>query len=350
MMPAMRPATRRSGFGVLASSLGLILCGWVAWLVLDWAVWRAVFKPDVMACQALQHHGACWGVVAEKMRPILLGHYPYAQQWRPTAVLAASALLCLGTWLAGWQRAVTGKGLLALIGHVLLATALMHGGFAGLEVVPFDAWGGLPLTLWLFLVSLLASTPLAIGLALARRSSRIWFSMPATAVIELIRGVPLVTLLFMAAFMLPVLIPQDHPVPLVWRATLALILFSAVYMAEVIRGGLQTVAQEQSEAAAILGLSWWQTQRMVVLPQALRAVLPALVGHGIGLLKDSSLVLVVGLHEFTGGLSLSLGGDPVWRPYYFEAYLAVGMVYALMCLGLSRAGRMLEQRWAKGTH
>ncbi|KGM41769.1 hypothetical protein JY96_01140 [Aquabacterium sp. NJ1] len=330
--------------------MGLMLCAWVAWLILDWAVWHAVFKPDVMACQALQHQGACWGVVVEKMRPILLGHYPYEQQWRPVVVLVASALLCLSAWLAGWRRAVSVQGLGMLLGHVMAATALMRGGFGGLELVPFDAWGGLPLTLWLFLVSLLASTPLAIGLALARRSARIWLSMPATACIEVIRGVPLVTLLFMAAFMLPVLIPQEHPMPLVWRATLALTLFSAVYMAEVIRGGLQTVAQEQSEAAAILGLSWWQTQRMVVLPQALRAVLPALVGHGIGLLKDSSLVLVVGLHEFTGGLSLSLGGDPVWRPYYFEAYLAVGMVYALMCLGLSRTGRMLEQRWAKGTH
>lgn len=350
MSHVMRPAGGKSWFSLMASGLGLILCAWLAWRLLDWAVWRAVFRPDALACQALQHHGACWGVVAEKIRPILLGHYPYEQQWRPMLVLLGSALLGLGAWLAGWRRAVSGNGLFALAAYVLMASALMRGGFAGLETVPFDAWGGLPLTLWLFLVSLLASTPMAIGLALARRSARIWLHAPATAIIELIRGVPLVTLLFMAAFMLPVLIPQDHPVPLVWRATLALTLFSAVYMAEVVRGGLQTVPQEQSEAAAILGLSWWQTQRMVVLPQALRAVLPALVGHGIGLLKDSSLVLVVGLHEFTGGLSLSLGGDPVWRPYYFEAYLAVGMVYALMCLGLSRTGRMLERRWAKGTH
>jgi general L-amino acid transport system permease protein len=154
----------------------------------------------------------------------------------------------------------------------------------------------------------------------------------------------------MAAFMLPVLLPQQHPMPLVWRAAIALTLFSSVYMAEVVRGGLQTIPKEQTEAASILGLGWWQTQRRVVLPQALRAVLPALIGHAIGLLKDSSLVLVVGLHEFTGGLSLSLGGDPVWRPFYFEAYLAVGMVYALMCLGMSRMGRSLERRWAKGQH
>lgn len=347
---AARPAAPRSWLAALASAMGLLVCAWAAWHLLSWAALHAVFKPDAAACQALQHHGACWGVVAEKARPIVLGHYPYEQQWRPALVLAASALLCLAARWAGWQRVVSLQGLLVGLVFVVAITALMYGGFAGLPTVPFDGWGGLPLTLWLFLVSLFASIPLAIGLALARRSGHRWLSVPAAVLIEVIRGVPLVTLLFMAAFMLPVLIPQEHPVPLVWRATLALTWFSAVYMAEVIRGGLQTVASEQSEAAAILGLSWWQTQRKVVLPQALRAVLPALVGHGIGLLKDSSLVLVIGLHEFTGGLSLSLGGDPAWRPYYFEAYLAVGLVYALMCLGLSRVGRSLERRWAKGTH
>lgn len=332
------------------SALAVLLGAWLVWHLLDWAVIRAVFRPDVQACQALQHQGACWGVVPEKLRPILLGHYPFEQQWRPIAVLVGDLLLCLLAWLAGWRGVASAKGLMTLVAAVLAATVLMHGGIAGLPVVPFDAWGGLPLTLWLFSVSWLVSVPLAIGLALARRSKRIWLKWPATVVIELVRGVPLVTLLFMAAFMLPVLIPQEHPVPLVWRATLALTLFSAVYMAEVVRGGLQTVTQDQSEAAAILGLTWWQTQWMVVLPQALRSVLPALVGHGIGLLKDSSLVMVIGLHEFTGGLSLSLGGDPLWRPYYFEAYLAVGMVYAAMCLGLSRMGRSLEQSWVKGSH
>ncbi|MBI2733081.1 MAG: amino acid ABC transporter permease [Aquabacterium sp.] len=350
MIQLLRTRPAAGWMRLTASGLGLLLFGWLAWRVLDWALWQAVFQPDAMACQALQHRGACWGVLAEKWRPILLGHYPYEQQWRPITVLVASALLCLSAWLAGWQRVVSGKGLAVLLGYLVLATGLMRGGLAGLPPVPFDAWGGLPLTLWLFLTSLLASMPLALGLALARRSPRRWLNVPAITFIELVRGVPLVTLLFMAAFMLPVLIPQDLAMPMVWRATLALTLFSAAYMAEVMRGGLQTVPQEQSEAAAILGLSWWQTQRQVVLPQALRAVLPALVGHGIGLLKDSSLVMVVGLHELTGGLSLSLGGDPVWRPYYFEAYLAVGCVYALMCLGLSRLGRKLEQRWTKGTH
>lgn len=275
-----------------ASAAGVLLLAWLGWLLLDWAVLQAVFRVDPDACRAVGHQGACWGVIAEKARPILLGYFPQNEQ----------------------------------------------------------TWGGLPLTLSLFVLSLGLSFPLAVGLALARRASSRAVSWAATAFIEVIRGVPAITLLFMAAYLLPALLPQDWQVSLFWRALLALTLFSAVYLAEVIRGGLQTVAREQSEAAEILGLSWWQTQRMVVLPQALRAVLPALVGHTIGLLKDSSLVMVIGLHELTGGLALSLGGDPVWRPYYLEAYLFVGLIYGLMCLGLSRLGRWLETNWAKGSH
>jgi general L-amino acid transport system permease protein len=336
------------GLKLLFSAVGLLLLAWLGWRFLSWAVWHAVLKPDAAACQALAHQGACWGVVAEKARPILLGRYPFDAQWRPLSMLAGSGLLCLIAWRAGWQRVASIGGLWCLVGFLLTAGMLMHGGFAGLSVVPLDEWGGLPLTLWLFAFSWVASVPLGLGLALARRSPRRWLRWPATALIELIRGVPLVTLLFMAAFMLPALMPAGHPMPLMWRAVLALTLFSAAYLAEIARAGLQTIPAEQSEAAAVLGLSWWGTQRRVVLPQALRAVLPALVGHAIGLLKDSSLVMVIGLHELTGGLSLSLGGDPVWRPFYLEAYLFVGLVYGLMCFGLSRLGHALEQHWMQG--
>jgi general L-amino acid transport system permease protein len=274
------------------SGLGLLFAAWLGWLLFDWAVLQAVFRLDPDACRAVGHRGACWGVVAEKAGPILLGHFPQNDQ----------------------------------------------------------AWGGLPLTLSLFVLSLMLSVPFALALALGRRSAWPGLSWASTAFIEVVRGVPLVTLLFMAAYLLPAVLPEPFQVSLFWRALLALVLFSAVYLAEVIRGGLQTVPTEQSEAAEILGLKWWQTQRMVVLPQALRAVLPALTGHAIGLLKDSSLVMVIGLHELTGGLALNLGGDPIWRPYYLEAYLFVGLVYGLMCLGLSRLGRWLERNWARGSN
>lgn len=274
-----------------SSGLGVLVVAWLLWQWLGWALWRAEFRADATACQALQHQGACWGVVAEK-----------GAQW--------------------------------LLGRVT-------------EEAPGQAWqpAGLPLTLMLFLASWLASWPLAIALALARRSPRRWLHWPAVIFIESVRGVPVVTLLFMAAFLLPLLWPPGEAPALLWRATAVLSVFSAAYLAEIVRGGLQTVPKEQSEAARTLGLGWWATQGRIVLPQALRAVLPALTSHAIGLLKDSSLVMVIGLHELTGGLSLSLSGDPVWRAFYFEAYLFVGLVYALMCLALARLGRHLEARW-----
>lgn len=269
----------------LPTALGVLLAAAVLWQLFTWGVRNAVWAPDAEACRALAHQGACWGVIAEKGWPMLMGH-------------------------------------------------------------PADEHlGGLPLTLVLFVGALLASWPLGLALALARHQGPRWLRMPAIAVIELVRGVPLVTLLFVAAFMLPLVLPDAWQWDLVWRAGIVLTLFSAVYLAEVLRGGLQTVPVEQSEAAATLGLSWLGTQRRIVLPQAIRAVLPALTGHAIGLLKDSSLVMVIGLHELTGGLSLSLGGDPVWRPYYFEAYLFVGLIYALLCWGLSSLGRWLERHW-----
>jgi general L-amino acid transport system permease protein len=273
----VRRMLQLAGFGLLVSLL---------YVLFKWAIWHAVFTADPLACRALSHQGACWGVIAEKASPMLWGHFAHTGQL-----------------------------------------------------------GGLPLTVVLFVSSLALSFPLAVALALARRSTWRWLSVPAVLVIELIRGVPLVTLLFMAAFLLPVLLPAGWQPAMVWRAGLALTLFSTVYLAEIVRGGLQTVPTEQSEAGAILGLTWWQIQGRIVLPQALKAVLPAMVGHAIGLLKDSSLVMVVGLHELTGGLSLSLGGDPIWRPFYLEAYLFVGAIYALMCWALSRTGTWLEAHW-----
>lgn len=321
----------------------------LVWALLDWAVWSATFRPDAAACAAQGHQGACWGVVVAKARPILLGFYPFDAQWRPVAALVLMAAASAGAAWALLRRGRAGQALWGLGAAMLGALALLRGGWSGGAVVPSDQWGGLPLTLVLFVGSGLASVPLAVALALGRRASQPWISRACTVVIEVVRGVPLVTLLFACAYLLPAWLPETWRVPLIWRGGLALTLFSAVYLAEVLRGGLQTVPREQSEAAAILGLNWWQTQHRIVLPQAARAVLPATVSHAIGLLKDSSLVTIIGLHELTGGLSLSLGGDPLWRPYYLEAYLFVGALYALMCVALSRLGRALEQRWVNTT-
>ncbi|WP_374318558.1 amino acid ABC transporter permease [Aquabacterium sp.] len=323
------------------------LCALLAWQLVDWGILKAVFAPDAEACQKLAHHGACWGVVAEKFRPLLLGHYPYEDQWRAATatglLLAGSAGLLLKRhqtpWL--WPASFAGASLVS-------ALLLMRGGLWGLHVVDPAQWGGLPLTLLLFWCSLVLSAPLGIVLALCRRSRFRWLSWPARSVIELVRGLPLVMQLFMAAFVLPIMLGGVE-LALLWRVGLVLTLFSAAYLAEVVRGGLQTIGKDQQDAAQMLGGSYWQAQTRVVLPQALRAVLPGLVNHAIGLLKDTSLVVVVSLHELTGSLSLSLGGDPVWRPYYFEGYLFVGAIYAAMCLSLAWTGRRLERHWIGAT-
>lgn len=327
---------------------GLAVLLWALWHLLQWGGVHAVWQADADACQALSQagvSGACWGVVPAKAWPILMGHYPDGQGWRPVLMVGLS-LAMLAAWAlvpAPWRlRAWAFAGVVWLP----LSGLLMHGGVAALPVVPSADWGGLPLTLLLFLGAWWLSWPVAVLLALARQQRGL-LGVLATAWIEVIRGVPLITLLLACVLALPLILPEAYTPSVFLRAGLALLLFSSAYLAEVLRGGLQTVAEEQVEAGTVLGLGYWGIQRRIVLPQALRIALPGMTGHAIGLLKDTSLVVVVGLHELTGGLSLTMAGDPIWRPHQFEAYLFVGLIYALLCLGLSWAGRRLERRWLR---
>ena len=322
-----------------ASVLLIALIGWAIWSMGAWALAHAVFRPDAAACRAA--HGACWGMIAEKWRPILFGRYPYAQQWRATLALALwIAMLLASAWPRLWRPALALAWGLALALFMLL----MHGGLLGLEAVPISRWGGLPLTVSLAVISLALAFPLAVLLALARRSRWPIMRSLAATTIEIVRGVPLISVLFMASFLLPLLWPAHWQPDALLRVLAGLTLFVAAYFAEIIRGGLQAVPREQIEAALALGLDRWQVQRHVVLPQALRMVLPALMNSVIGTLKDTSLVTVVGLFELTGALGLALGGDPLWRPFYLEGYLFIALVYWLMCFGLSRYGAWIERR------
>jgi general L-amino acid transport system permease protein len=166
--------------------------------------------------------------------------------------------------------------------------------------------------------------------------------------VELIRGVPLISVLFMASFVLPLFMPQGTTIDVLARVLIGMTLFSAAYLAEVVRGGLQAVPRGQTEVAMALGFGRWPVQRDIVLPQALRLVVPALTNNVVGTLKDTSLVTVVGLFELTGALGLALGGDPTWRPFYLEGYLFIAAVYWLLCFGLSRYSAWLERRLASG--
>ncbi len=311
---------------------------------LSWAIFRAAWAPDYDACR-VDGVGACWGVVAEKYRFILFGRYPFEEQWRP---LVATVFL-LGLLVGSCMRAFWRPWLAILWGVVLaLFFMLMYGNVLGLSKVETDRWGGLPLTLLLASLSMVMAFPIAMVIALGRRSNLPAIRTVCTLYVELIRGVPLISVLFMASFMFPLFMPQGWSIDVLIRVLVGITLFAAAYMAEVIRGGLQAIPKGQIEAAATIGLSYWQTQRKIVLPQALAMVVPSIMNNFIGLFKDTSLVTIVSLYELTGALSLALNSDANWRPFKIEGYLFIALIYFAFCFSMSRYSLWVEGQVNKG--
>ena len=326
---------------LLGAALVRALPAAVRWLFTD-----AVYAPDYQACRRLSYHAACWGFVAEKHRLILFGRYPYEEQWRP---LVATALVVAALAVTAHPRAWRRWILVAWIPVLAAFVALLRGGLFGLSHVDPGLWGGLPLTIILTLVGMSASIPLGVALALARRSRLPLARGASTLYIEMVRGVPLITVLFVASFVFPLLLPQGLRIDVLGRVAIGITLFQAAYMAEVVRGGLQALPRGQREAAASLGLSWWQAQRKVILPQALVLVIPSFVNSLLSTFMDTSLVTVVSMYDLTGALRLSLG-DAQWRNFFLEGYLFVGAVYFVCCLAMSRYSQWLEGRlgrWAR---
>ncbi|NDA72670.1 MAG: amino acid ABC transporter permease [Betaproteobacteria bacterium] len=224
---------------------------------------------------------------------------------------------------------------------------ILHGGYWGLSVVETDRWGGLPLTVLLASLSIVAAFPLSVLMALGRRSAMPAVSALCTVYIELIRGVPLISVLFMASFMFPLLMPTGTKIDVLLRVFIGITLFAAAYMAEVIRGGLQAIPKGQIEAAQSLGMTYWQTQRKIVLPQALAMVVPGVMNNFIGIFKDTSLVTIVSLYELTGALGLALNSDADWRPFKLEAYLFITMIYFAGCYAMSRYSLWIEAQLSR---
>lgn len=303
------------------------------WTFADWALFSAVFEPNLQACEQAVGLGACWGVVAEKWRLIFFGRYPIAEQWRAGLVLIAWSVLLFLTA----SRVFKTKTILLTWAFALPAFAvLMGGGLASLVPVSTTLWGGLPLTLILSTLGFGFAFPLALLLALGRQSGFKPLAHLCVVYIELLRALPLVTVLFLAAFVLPLCLP-GLGLDLLSRVLLVLALFNAAYLAEVLRGGLQAVPPGQAMAAKALGLNTVQYHVHVVLPQAIKACLPSLNNSYITLFKECSLVTIVALFELTGSLGLALAGDVAWRSFYLEGYLFIGLVYWVYCFGLSKA-------------
>ena len=296
------------------------------------------------ADECRQSSGACWAMIVEKHRIILFGLYPYDEQWRP---LIATGILVASIVLSGWRK-LWNMWLFALWTVSLTAVAiLMWGGMFGLTYVENTQWGGLPLTLILSTFGIALAFPLGIVLALGRRSNMPAIKSICVVYIELIRGVPLISLLFMSAVMLPLFLPEGMNIDKLLRAQIAIILFAAAYMAETIRGGLQAIPKGQFEGADSLGLSYWQQMRLIVLPQALKIVIPPLVGLFIALFKDTSLVVIIGIFDLTQAAKVALT-DQAWRGFSVEVYIFISAIYFVFCYSMSKYSQSLEKRLATG--
>ncbi|MDP4608080.1 MAG: amino acid ABC transporter permease [Burkholderiaceae bacterium] len=342
------PWIRSNLFGDIRTTIAtLIFGGLMLWYIpqlIDWAIIRAYWFADSNACRA-DGVGACWGVVTEKYRLVIFGRYPFEEQWRPlVATLLMVLLLVASCTRTFWKPWLAVLWVLMLTGFF----TLMGGGVMGLEEVETSRWGGLPLTIMLATISIALAFPLSLLVALGRRSNLPAIRSLCTVFVELVRGVPLISVLFMASFMFPLFMPVGVSIDVLVRVLVGITLFQTAYMAEVIRGGLQAIPKGQVEAAATLGLSYWQTQRKIVLPQALAMVVPGIMNSFIAIFKDTSLVTIVSLYELTGALKIALGSDSDWRPYFIEGYIFIALIYFAFCFSMSRYSTWVEKQVNKG--
>ncbi|WP_287193145.1 amino acid ABC transporter permease [Mesorhizobium sp.] len=303
------------------------------WLVID----AVLFDPDPNACRAVT--GACWSFIYAKSGQILFGIYPFDERWRPAIVcLLILALLGWSVRPASW----TSRLLALWVAAFALIFCLMGGGF-GLAEVPTSSWGGLPVTLILTVVAIGIAFPVGILLALARRSTLPAVRVGAVVLIESVRGLPLLSILFVASIMMPLFLPEALLPDKFVRALVALTIFAAAYLAEVIRGGLQAIPKGQYEAAASLGLPFWRTQHLVILPQAIRVVIPALANTIIVMIKNTSLVLVIGLFDLISSGKAALA-DPEWPSPAAETFLFIGAIFFALSFSFARFADFLERR------
>ena len=344
---------RRNLFSSPVDALLTVACLYVVWRLLggffDWAVLRATWSgEDGKACTR-EGAGACWPFVEAKLGLFMAGRYPDPERWRIwlTYGLALAGLVPL---MLPRVPSKLGLSIYMLVVFPVLAFVLLTGGVFGLEPVPTERWGGLLVTLVVASVGIAASFPLGILLALGRRSTLPVVRLASTGFIEIVRGVPLVTMLFFASVMLPLFLPENVTFDKLLRALVGVALFSAAYLAEVIRGGLQAIPRGQIEASDALGLGYWQKMGLVVLPQALKLVIPGIVNSFIALFKDTSLVLVIGLFDLLGIVQQSVQADAKWFSPQTSAtgYVFAGLVFWIFCFGMSRYSGWLERRLGAG--
>jgi len=338
----MRANLFNGWFNSILTLIMLYLCWQTLPTFIEWAFINANWMTTSDQCKA--GDGACWSVVTSNIRFILFGFYPHDLQWRPLlAIVILVGLLIYSQNRNHWKKSLG----YAWITGLFVMGLLLKGGLFGLESVESNNWGGLPLTLLLSVFGLTAAYPVGIILALGRQTKMPIIKSFCVVYIELIRGVPLISLLFMSSVVFPLFLPEGMTVNKILRAQVAIILFTAAYIAEVVRGGLQGINRGQYEAAESLGLSYFQTMRLIILPQALKIVIPPSVSILISAFKDTSLVVIIALYDLLKTTQTTLT-DPKWMGFSAEAYIFVALIYFVCCFFMSNYSRRLEKELDTG--
>ncbi len=340
--------TKQNLFSTPVNSLLTIVGVYLLYLIIlpiiEWGVINADFLGSTR--EDCNSGGACWVFISQRLNFFIYGFYPETEYWRINAVFSLLALLIIPQLIetAPYKKIL---GWFFLTGFPIVSGILFVGGIWGLEQVPTSKWGGLSLTLVIAFVGIVAALPIGILLALGRRSEMPVIRVICVVFIEIWRGVPLISVLFMASVMLPLFLPDGVNFNKLLRALIGITMFQSAYMAEVVRGGLQAIPKGQYEAASALGLGYWRSMGLIILPQALKLVIPGIVNTFIALFKDTTLVLIIGLFDILGTLQ-SVLADPAWPDVSTEGFLFVGFAFWIFTFTMSRYSIRLERKLDTG--
>jgi general L-amino acid transport system permease protein len=356
--PAPRSSTgavawmRKNLFASLSDTIltlvGVLFLIWALPPLYNFFIGNAVPPGGTVEQCRVENVGACWAYVAARVNFFIYGFYPIDQYWRPNIVFALGAALILPLL---WPRAPFKRvnAILFFVVFPIVTYYLLTGGVFGLRPVPTEQWGGLLVTLIISLIGIICSIPLGILLALGRQSKLPIIKTLCVLFIELWRAVPLITVLFMASIMLPLFMPQGTTVDKLLRALVGVTLFEAAYLAEVVRGGLQAIGRGQYEAGASLGLGYWQRMGFIILPQALKHVIPGIVNNFISLFKDTSLVSIVGIFDLLNTIQAAASNAEWFAPTHaVTGYVFAAAIYWIFCFSMSRYSMYMERRLDTG--
>ncbi|MEP9389019.1 amino acid ABC transporter permease [Mesorhizobium sp. KR9-304] len=338
--------------------IAVLAIAWFVPQILNWLFFSAIWSgADRTACLTVDQggqlpagwSGACWPFVSGRFGQFMFGRYPLEERWRVmlAGIIFVALLAPLLIPRVPYKRL---NAVLFFAVFPFIAFFLLVGGYFGLPYVETPLWGGLMVTLVISYVGIVVSLPLGILLALGRRSKMPIVKLLSVVFIETIRGVPLVTVLFMASFMLPLFVPPGVTFDKLLRALIGVALFSSAYMAETVRGGLQAIPKGQYEGADSLGLGYWQKMGFIVMPQALKLVIPGIVNNFIGLFKDTTLVLIISMFDLLGVVKQNISGDPTWAtPQTAKTgYVFAAAIFWLFCFSMSRYSQYMERRLDTG--